>query len=176
MAGYHETIWPAQIIAIIMALFVLIALFRSFRYSDRLTGLVLALFWLWTGAFFYIREFSLLSFLAPVQGGFFVIQAALLFWFGGIRNKLSFQYRHNLKEWLGLVFFATALIIYPSIIAFYEGQWESFRLVGVTPFATTLFTLGSLFTMRTSKVLKSALMFIPILHLIASLATAWTLV
>ncbi len=172
IAGYHEKIWPIQIIAALLALIMLYAFFRPFPQSGRLIGLVLVLFWAWSGYIFYIREFSALSFLAPVYGIFFLLQAVLLLWFAITRSGLNFQFTRNSNGWTGLVFIVLAMLIYPLAIVLYEGQWTSYRLVGVTPLATALFTIGVIMQIKAGGCLKFSISIIPILYILASSITA----
>jgi len=175
IANYHASIWPVQIAAALLALAALYGLFRVFAHASRVIGLILTLFWGWTGYLFYIREFSSLSFLAALYGGFFLLQAVMLFGFTVIADRLDFQVTRNRKEWAGFSLILLALLIYPTAIAWYEGQWSSVRLVGVTPLATTFYTLGFVTLAKTGLRIKIILSLIPLLHVLASCITAWLL-
>ena len=173
---YNEAIWPVQMIAVFLILVSLYGVFRPTPVTDRLIGLILTAFWVWTGYVFYIREFSSISFLAPVYGGFFLFQAALIVWFSVLRHDLQFRYTNDWKGRAGLACLALALIVYPLIVGSFEGQWESLRLAGITPVPTVLFTLGFLLMADAKIFRKPILTVIPILFLLAALMTGLMLI
>lgn len=175
ITGYHEKIWPVQIIAVFLTVTVLYALYRPFLQSGRLVGLVLILFWIWSGYVYYIREFSALSFLAPTYGIFFLLQAALLVWFVVTPNSLNFQFARYSKGWAGIVFIVLALLIYPLAMVLYEGQWKSYHLVGVTPLSTALFSMGAIMQTNAGARLKFIMNIIPVIYILSSCITAWIL-
>lgn len=171
VAHYHEAIWPVQIIAVFLVLAALYGAFRPNSVTDRLIGLILTVFWTWTGYVFYIREFSSISFLAPIYGGFFLFQAALIVGFSVIRHDLRFRYTNHWKGRVGLVCLVLALIGYPLAVGIFEEQWASLRLVGITPVPTILFTLAFLLMADAEIFRKLILTVIPILSLLAALMT-----
>lgn len=175
ISNYNRTIWPAQTIAIFLTLVVLFCFFRPFRLSSRLIGLVLALFWFWTGYVFYIQAFSTINFLAPAYGAIFLAQSAFVLYFSFIYDKIEFFFRKNGVGRAGLFFVVLALVVYPSAMSHYEGQWESYRLVGVTPLATTLFTMGLMFSAKSRSSIKLCASVIPVLYILSSGVTAWFL-
>jgi hypothetical protein len=61
-ADYNRAVWPAQVIAYLLGLGIVIALFRSSARSERLIGFGLALMWAWTGiAYHWMHFFSIWS-------------------------------------------------------------------------------------------------------------------
>jgi hypothetical protein len=175
IASYHQSIWPVQAMAVLLIALVIYALFRPFSQSSRLIGLTLTLFWLWTGYVFYIREFSTLSFLAPFYGTVFLLQAGLLFWFVVVRSKLDIRFDNNCSGWTGIILLFFALIFYPLIVILFEGRWTSYRLAGVTPMASVLFTLGMTMQMQAGKVIRYSVSMIPAILLIIYGISGWFL-
>lgn len=171
VAHYNETIWPVQMIAVFLVLASFYGVFRPTPVMDRVIGLILMTFWAWTGYVFYIREFSSINFLAPVYGGFFLFQAALIVGFSVIRHDLQFRYTNDGKGRVGLICLFLALIVYPLAVGIFETQWASLRLVGLTPVPTVLFTLGFLLMAKAHRARKLVLMAIPFLALLAALMT-----
>lgn len=171
VAHYHAAIWPVQIIAVFLVLAALYGAFRPNPARDRLIGLILSTFWVWTGYVFYIREFSSISFLAPVYGGFFLVQAALIVGFSVIRHDLQFRYTKDGKGRVGLACLVLALIVYPLAVGIFEEQWASLRLVGITPIPTVLFTLALLLMADARLFRKLILTVIPLLFLLSALIT-----
>lgn len=173
---YHEAIWPVQIIAVLLVLTSLYGAFRPNPVMDRLIGLSLTAFWAWIGYVFYIREFSSISFLAPIYGGFFLFQAALIVGFSVIRHDLRFRYANDGQGRAGLACLVLALIVYPLAVGIFEQQWTSLRLVGLTPVPTVLFTLGFLLMAEARTFNKLILTVIPLVALLAALMTGLILI
>jgi hypothetical protein len=81
---YNQAIWPAQIGVYVLGLMIVAALLKPIDYSDQFISGVLALFWIWTGAFYHILHFSTINALALIFGVFFVLQGVALFFFGRV--------------------------------------------------------------------------------------------
>ena len=175
IASYNHAIWPAHIFAALLIIVSLIGLFKPFSRANRVTGLVLTLFWIWNGLVFYILEFSALNFLAPLYGGFFLVQASMLFVLCAIQNKLSFQSNNAPRKWLTISLLILSIVAYPAGVVFYEQKWESLRFAGTTPLATSLFTIGLLYASQGKKIIKGTLAIIPVLHIITSSIVAFLL-
>jgi hypothetical protein len=170
LAGYHADIWPAQAVAVVLTLGMLVPMARPVPHAGRLVCLGLAVFWAWTGAVFFLRGFSALSFLAPAYGVAFLVQAALLLGVAAVRPPSGFV----LSRTSG-VLLVLALVVYPLALVALEGEWRGWRLLGVTPVATTLFTLGVVMAATAGRWTKAMLSAIPTVHLVAAGATAWVL-
>lgn len=168
MAGYHQTIWPFQIIAVVLIILMMTALYRPFQYSGRLTFLILGFFWLWIGEVFYLRSFSSMSFLAPGIGMVVFVQAGLLFFFAATYKGLLIADSKRLIGRIGIVCIILSLLMMPATIALIEGQSTSWRLAGVTPAATVLLTIGVVLLSRVGKTIQTGLLIIPCAHLLAS--------
>ena len=168
LAGYHQTIWPFQIVSVILIVLMIAALYRPFQYSGRMIFCILGLFWLWIGEVFYLRSFSSMSFLAPGIGIVAFVQAGLLFFFAGTYKGLLIADSKRLIGRTGIFCIILSLLVMPGAISLIEGQWESWRLAGATPVATALFTIGILLLARVGKNIQTGLLIIPCAHLLAS--------
>src|SRR3546814_16601196 len=57
------------------------------RSSRRAFGVILAAGWLWCGLVFFLSHWAQLDFMAPVYGGAFLLQAALLLFAPTLRRR-----------------------------------------------------------------------------------------
>ena len=112
---YNISVWPMQIIWVVLAL--IATYFSIFKksYSDKIIVSVLAFLWLWMGIVYHLIYFSSINKAAIFFGSLFIIQALLLFYFGIIKDKLKFQFSLNRYGVTGLVLILYALIIYPLL-------------------------------------------------------------
>lgn len=169
MIGYNESLWPVHLAATILILIAIFALLRPFSFSNRLITGIFTMFWIWVGGIFYLKEFPVFDFLAPVYGMAFLLQAALFIWFSLIKNQLKFEFSTNKSSIFATLFIISALVVYPICMGFYEDSWSSYRLAGITPFATVLLTLGFLCCLKTLKSIKIILSIIPLLYVTAAI-------
>src|SRR3546814_3208137 len=56
-------------------------------WSRRAVGVILAAGWLWCGLVFFLSHWAQLDFMAPVYGGAFLLQAALLLFAPTLRRR-----------------------------------------------------------------------------------------
>lgn len=145
---YNRAIWPAQVVAYVLALAALALALRPVgergRTGGRIVAAVLAGMWLWTGVAYHMQHFATINFLAPVFGWFFVAQAALFAWTGVVRGEMPAAFRPDAFGWAGLALVAVALAVYPLIGWLLGHGWPASPLVGVTPCPTTILTMGLL--------------------------------
>src|SRR5512133_2548300 len=90
--NYNEAIWPAQIIAYILGIAVLVLAIRKVNLSDRIISAILAIFWVWMGIFYHILHFSVINPAALVFGIVFILQGLLFLVAGTFLEKLSFRF------------------------------------------------------------------------------------
>ncbi len=158
----NRAVFPAQLIAIALALgivalaiwprawaarFVGAALglrFVGIALAARFVGVALATTWAWVGAAWHLTQFAPINFAAPLYGGLFIAEAALFAWTGGVRGRLSLRFQADARGWVGLGLAAYGLIAYPVIFLALGDGCQGTPLVGLAPVPTTLFTLGVL--------------------------------
>ena len=73
--NYNEAIWPAQIIAYILGIAVLVLAIRKVNLSDRIIGAILAIFWMGMGVFYHILHFRVINPAAWVFGIVFILDS-----------------------------------------------------------------------------------------------------
>lgn len=142
-ALYNRAVWPAQILAVALALTALWLCLARRQGRGRVAGLILAAGWFWCGIVFHLRHFASLDFMAPVYGAVFVLQGVLLLWSLGWRQGSLGFYGRTL-HWAGLVLAVCALLGLPTASLLTEAGWQSARIVGLAPGPTAVFTLGLL--------------------------------
>lgn len=142
LAEYNEAIWPLQIVAYLLAGFLLYFAVRPRDYSTRIIAGILGLFWLWTGlAFFlpYAVEYTptyYFSVLFAFQGGLFLFHA--------LRPtvELSCACRRDVYNIMGLVLILYALAGYPLVTWLAGRGYPEMATFAVTPCPLTVFTFG----------------------------------
>ncbi|MGD1878394.1 MAG: DUF6064 family protein [Kiloniellaceae bacterium] len=171
-AQYNEMIWPAQPIALLLALIVVWLVVSPRRGGMRVTGAILAAAWLWCALVFFLQHFAAYDFMAPVYGWTFVVQAALLLWaLTGRQTPLRSRPAGHLGIVLGVI--AAALFGLPLVSVAGDFGWAAARLVGVAPGPTALFTLGLLLLAEGR--MRWLLMVIPLAWCAVAGVTGWAL-
>lgn len=140
---YNEAVWPAQIIAVIDAFIAIGAALHGGRRAGRLAVVVLAVLWLWMGTVYHLQFFRAINPAALAFGAAFVIQAALLIWFGVVRARLAFAPRLDVAGIAGGVLMVYALAVYPEIGRALGHSYPAAPTFGL-PCPTTIFTFGLL--------------------------------
>lgn len=167
--GYHESVWPLQIVAILAALIIIGIFSRLSKYAITLAGLILSLFWFSIGYCFYISSFSSISFLAPYFGIAFILEALLIFYVCVIQKNSGFSRISFYKNRLGIGLIALSLLFYPALILFFTKSATLLPLVGITPLATSFYTLGALKIMNFSSWKFFVISAIPVIHIIINI-------
>ncbi|KJV11177.1 hypothetical protein VZ95_00100 [Elstera litoralis] len=171
--AYNASIWPMQIIAFVLGLVVVAALWRKGPIATRLIPLILALLWAANGIGYHLLFFSAINPAATMFAAFFVAQA-ILFAVSAISARgIRFETGRDVRTALGAGFIIEAMAVYPII-----GVWAGHGLMkgpmfGVAPCPTTIFTIGVLFMARGRWVVWLAI--IPFLWSLIGLAAAWQL-
>lgn len=175
LSEYHQSIWPIQIIAVILTAITIYILIKPFAQSSRLIITTLVIFWFWIGTIYYIQELTSLSFMAPLYGIVWVIQAGLFVCYIIIPFSKKIYFENNIHGYSGIILIIFAVIIYPLAMTTFDNRWASYRMVGVTPVATAIYTLGVILQIKYSKVIKSILSVIPIMLIIVYGISGWLL-
>lgn len=141
---YVVAVWPLPAVAPLLAMLALALMLRPVPGGGRGAAALLAAAWAGVGIDFHIRTVAAIDFLAPVYGGFFLAQAALLAWSGVWRGRLPAGFRGGATGWSGLAFALLAIAFYPLLALLAGRTWPSLPIVGVTPDPTAMLTLGLL--------------------------------
>ena len=144
-AVYNPAIFPAQVLAYLLGLLVVVILLRRpDRRGAVVISLVLSLMWLWTGIAYHWLSFAAVNPLAPVFAVLFVAQGLLMAASGIGGHGLNFGIHGGVRGLAGWTFIVYAAVIYPAI-GFAAGHaYPAMPMFGVTPCPVTIFTFGVL--------------------------------
>ena len=142
-ANYNLTIWPLQILFILLAVICVILIFRNSAYTNSIVPAILAFFWLWMGVIYHIIYFSKINSAAYLFGGIFVLEAVLIIYFSIVRKKIELVYNKDIFSYTGVILIIFALAIYP-LIGFFIGHIYPASPTFGLPCPTTIFTFGIL--------------------------------
>ncbi|MEX0807396.1 MAG: DUF6064 family protein [Dongiaceae bacterium] len=172
LAQYNLALWPAQILALLMALGAILLVLRPRSGSGHIVGAILAASWLSSGAVYYLVYLSAIDFVSPLFGLLLIVQGLLMAWDGAIRGRLSFSFHRDWSGWAALALVLAALMYEPVIALLGAQDWLAVRVVGLAPAPTMVFTVGLLLL---AERFALYLLVIPILWSISALALAWFL-
>ena len=143
-ARYNVAAWPAQVLAYLLAAAMIAALVRPAPASGRLIGSGLAAMWLWTGIGYHWMYFADINKAAWLFGAIFVAQGLLLLFVTVVRDRIRFASTNNLSSWVGWLFVAYAVVIYPLLGLATGSEYPGMPMFGITPCPVTIFTFGLL--------------------------------
>jgi hypothetical protein len=140
-ALYHRRIWPVHLVLLGFIALVTVAMNR--RSSDlsrqgRFVALLLAACWLWTGLAFHLGSYAAINWAARYFAVAFVIQAAVLLWFGVIRSRVVIDAG---AARAGLIALIVVGIAAPLAGLLSGRQWDQVELPGLTPDPTAVVTI-----------------------------------
>lgn len=141
---YVLAVWPLPLVAPVLAVLAVALLLRPLRGGGRAAAALLAAAWAGVGIDFHIKTVATIDFLAPLYGGFFLVQAALLGWSGVLRGRLRGGFPGDAAGWAGLSLAGIGILGYPLLALALGRTWPSLPIVGVTPDPTAMLTLGLL--------------------------------
>lgn len=139
---YNLSVWPAQIVALLVAASCIALALRG-PAGSRLAATLLALLWLWMGIVYHGIFFARINPAATIFAALFVLEAVLIVHAGAIRRSLRFQPRRDLAGSAGVVLMAYALLVYPILGAVSSHAYPQAPTFGL-PCPTTIFTFGLL--------------------------------
>ena len=139
---HNASVWPAQIVALILGAIVLAAVLRPTPNSNRLIAVLVAAAWIFVAWAFLWNSYASINWAVRSVAPLFVAQALLLVWLGGVRNRLSFDARSGTGSRVGLALFACALVIYPLSVLPDGRPFTAAEVFGITADPTAVGTLG----------------------------------
>jgi len=169
---YNQTIFPLQIVFYLIAFLSAYLLLTGNKNLNKIISIVLSFLWLWMGIVYHIIFFSTINEAAYIFGSFFIIQGIMFAGCGLIRKKISFEYRKNTYNYVGLIFLLYALIIYP-VLGTMLGHFYPYSPTFGLPCPTTIFTFGIL--LFTNEKMPVHLLIIPLLWSIIGFTAALNL-
>jgi len=169
---YNEAVFPLQIIFYIIAVIGIYLIFKPQSNSNKYIVGILSFFWFWIGVVYHIIFFSAINKAAYIFGILFIIQGVLFAIYGIIKSNLTFGYRNNIYNYIGVIFILYALIIYP-ILGHFFGHWYPNSPTFGLPCPTTIFTFGVLLFLN--KKISVLILIIPLLWSIIGFGAALNL-
>jgi hypothetical protein len=145
--AYNDTIWPAQIVAYLLGIAVLVLALRPTAGSGRIALAVLALFWLWNGLVYHLVFFLQINFAALPFGALFALQGLLLAG-AAIRGGRELRFVPDATDWVGLVYVLFALFAYPPLAWAAGHGWPRAAMFGVAATPMVIFTFGVLLMLK----------------------------
>ena len=173
MAQYNEAIWPAQAVAYVLGLVIVLLLFRPTSQSSRLIAALLAGAWIWIGVVYHLKYFATINFAAPLFGLAFITAGLLIAWSGVITRRVTFRFRADAAGFAGLTFVTFAIVVYPLLGWLAGHAWPRVAMFGVAPCPTTIFTMGLL--LLTEGRTPPHLAIIPVLWSLVGGSAVWLL-
>jgi len=142
-ALYNGVIWPLQWVAQAVGIGMLALLWRPSRDRGRISILLLAAMWLWTGLAYHAAFFSLINPAATTFGAFFVLEGLLLAE-AGLRGRLAFGEASGLSRGFGWALLVYSVVGYPALGLMLGERVLELPAFGLTPCPVVLTTLGML--------------------------------
>jgi len=171
-ALYNAAVWPAQAVALALALIAVWLSVWPRRGAGRAVGVLLAAGWLWCGLVFFPRYLAQLDFMAPVYGWAFVTQAGLLLW-ALVWRPLRPRAPARAAGVAGLALAFLAVCGLPLVSGLGEAGFAAARVVGIVPGPTVIFTLA-LLLLAEGRVPR-LLLIVPLLWCGVAAVTGWAL-
>lgn len=158
---YNLAVWPAQLLAYVLAAAMLGALVFHRAGSSRVIAGGLAVMWAWAGIAYHWGHFASINKAAWLFGALFALQGLL--WAQAAANgKLAFTTAvQGPSRWLGWAFIGYSTLLYPLLGWVMGRGYPEMPTFGITPCPVTLFTWGFLL-LSTSRVPRRLLV-IPVL-------------
>ena len=141
-AAYNGALWPAAVALWVASVLACVWLLSSRRSHGRWISAVLAVLWAWSALAYHVTFFTRINPAAWLFAAMFVLQAALLFWFGVIQDQLSFTSRRTAWSPIAWILVGYALL-YPAINAVQHASVVRIPTFGL-PCPTTILTGGLL--------------------------------
>lgn len=140
--NYNVSVWPFQIVLVILAIAAIILSFKNTRFSDKTIAYILSFFWLWIGVVYHLIFFTVINPAAYFFGILFVVQGCLFF-MAGLKKQITFTFNRNIYTITGILFFIYAIIIYPILSHTFGHIYPKAPTFGL-PCPTVIFTFGVL--------------------------------
>jgi hypothetical protein len=138
-AAYNQAIWPAQVVAYLLAGACLLAVLVNRRYARRFSLAVLAVLWAWTAIAYHWLQFATVNPAAVAFAIVFLVQAIVLAFFAA-RPDVEVDTGAG-RRWSGWALVAYATVVYP-LLGYASGHvYPAAPTFGVTPCPLVIFTI-----------------------------------
>lgn len=171
-AFYYLDTSPAHLIALPFGFVIAVMLARHSKRGPVASRLIIAAFWVWTGAIFYGQYFIDLNWAAKYFGYVFIGQGGLIATHTLInRNKICRP--ESLTRVIGGALVVLGMALSPTIAAIMETPISHAHLFGITPLPLIIATVG-VFMVTLSRI-PPWILIIPIIWTVWEILTAQTL-
>lgn len=167
---YNETIWPGQLLALLLAFALIACLLRGGQ--SRLVGALLAACWLWVAWAFHLERYATINWAAPWLAAGFAVEAALLAGYA-VADRLVLLRPAEPVGRAGLGLVLLAVLAQPLAAPIAGRGWSATEVFGIAPDPTVVATLGVLLLARGGNAWP--LLPIPLLWCAISGATLWAM-
>ena len=140
---YNETLWPAQVLLLALAVVALTLIVLHHRWSGIGVSAILAFLWAWLGAAYHLAFFAAINPLATVFSAASIAGALVFLWQGVVRRRLEFRFTRATRTYAGILLVLFALLAYPAWSMGAGHRYPAMPTFGL-PCPTTLFTIGVL--------------------------------
>jgi hypothetical protein len=141
--AYNETVWPAQVALLALAVGALLLVAFPRRWSGRGVSAILAFLWAWLGLAYHFAFFATINPLAYAFAAVSVLGSLVFVWQGVVQGKLEFRLVPDARGVLGVVMVVFAIVVYPAWSVYAGHGYPAMPTFGL-PCPTTLFTMGVL--------------------------------
>jgi len=142
---YNLAVWPAQVVAYLIGVVMMLALLRRTPWAQRAVAAGLVAMWAWTGIAYHGLFFSAINKAAAGFAALFVAQALLFAHASLVKQDLRWTApaggARGAVAW-GLMLYAT--VLYPLLGLAAGHAYTGLPMFGITPCPVTLFTFGLL--------------------------------
>jgi len=164
-------LWPLHVLTLALAALLLARAWWARPADEPFAGCVMAGFWLWLGIGYFTNARAEVDWMAPYVAAAFILQGALLTWFGVVRGSLDFTAARPMPRGMGALLALFAIAGYPLLAWVFGAETAALPSVGLLPGPTVLFTLGVMLMARPSWVL----IVLPLSWAIVGAALGWVL-
>lgn len=141
---YNADIWPAQIVASVLGVAILVLLHRGGDGRGRVIAAILGACWLWIAWAFHGARYATINWAAVYVAVGFAGEGLLIVWAGLIRNRMLVPADGQGVDRVGLAVVLFALVGQPLIGPLVGREWSQVEVFGVAPDPTAVATLGVL--------------------------------
>jgi hypothetical protein len=173
VARYNREVWPLQALALAAGSGLIWLAIGPRAGARRITAVVLAAAWLWTGWAFAWQRYASINWAAQYLAVAFAIEAVGLLAAAVLDASHGSVPARPVARKIGLAAAAGGVLLYPLVGLLSGRPIMEAELFGLMPDPTALTTLGLLFALGMRH--RGWLALIPALSLLAGLLTLWTM-
>jgi drug/metabolite transporter (DMT)-like permease len=141
--AYNESVWPAQLALLALALLALTFVAIPRRWSGAVVSAVFATLWLWMALAYHLAFFTAIN---PLAYAFAAVTGAgglVFLWQGVVKRRLEFRLAADGRGIAGMALVVFALVVYPAWSRYAGHRYPALPTFGL-PCPTTIFTIGML--------------------------------